>query len=393
LLRAKEIADSIYAEAIADEKQRAEVLRHASRSGTAKSIQAMVQLASCDPSVIVLPEDMDRHPMRLNCENGTLDLTTGRLHDHNRNEMITHCLPVKFDNEATCAHWLAFLDRIFAGNDAVIDFVQRAIGYSLTADTREQCLFFLHGDGQNGKSTFINLLLELLDTYALRTPTETLMTRRNEGVPNDIAALDGPRFVTASEVSEHQRLNEPRIKDLTGGDRISARFMRGEFFNFTPVFKLWLSGNHKPRITGTDSGIWRRIRLIPFEVTIPDADIDRDLPKKLRAELPGILRWAVEGCLNVQNDGLRVPESVTSATENYRKEMDTIGDFIAECCVTGPDFRIKASVLYQAYSEWCKESGYQALNLTNFGLNISKRGYEKKKITAGVHYLEISLNA
>ena len=209
----------------------------------------------------------------------------------------------------------------------------------------------------------------------MRTPTDTLLAKRDASIPNDVARLKGVRFVSASEAEEGQRLAEAKVKDLTGGDMISARFMRGEFFDFLPAFKLWLSTNHKPIIRGTDEAIWDRIRLIPFLVRIPEGERDKHLREKLIAEAPGILNWMLAGCLEWQRDGLGEPEEVMEATAGYRAEMDVLGGFLADCCVMGELFAITAKDLYSAYVHWAEENGEKPMSQTAMGKRLSERGF------------------
>jgi putative DNA primase/helicase len=352
------------------------VQSHLKSSQSWGALNAMLRLAQTVPNLVVREKDLDADDWLLGTGRGIIDLHSGKLVGPRREDLITKSTPVQYDQRASCPTWLAFLERIMAGNADLIAFLQRAVGYSLTANDREQAMFILHGAGRNGKSTFIEIIHELLGDYALRTPTETLIAKEREGIPNDVARLNGARFVHASEADKGRKLSEGRIKDMTGGDTISARFMRGEWFDFKPKFKLWLCTNYKPVIEGTDDGIWRRIRLVPFSVTIPPEEQDRDLPAKLRAELPGILNWAIEGCLDWQRNGLGEPPEVHNAVSEYRAEMDTIGRFIEECCTLGPNLKTLASDLFTAYQGW---SGDQAMNQKNFGSALRAKGFERVK--------------
>ena len=257
----------------------------------------------------------------------------------------------------------------------------------MTGDTREQCLFVLHGSGSNGKTTFIETLQALLGDYAQSTPSASLLAKdRHDCIPNDIARLRGARLVTAVEIGQGKRLNEELVKRLTGQDTMTARFLHAEFFDFKAEFKLCIACNHLPTITDTDHAIWRRIRLIPFLVTIPECEQDKDLPAKLRAELPGILAWAVCGCLAWQQEGLGTPEEVKQATAGYRASMDVLGRFIDECCIVGPQVRVKASDIYTAYKTWCEASGEYAMTQRNIGVRLTERGLEPQRGTAGTRW-------
>ncbi|MDZ7809989.1 MAG: phage/plasmid primase, P4 family [Arhodomonas sp.] len=258
-------------------------------------------------------------------------------------------------------------------------FVKRFAGYALTGSTAEQVLAFMYGTGRNGKSVFIETLAALMGDYHTATRIETLSVTRGGGIPNDVAALAGARLVTVSETPEGSRLNESLVKDLTGGDTITARFLRHEFFQFRPQFKLWVRGNHKPQIRGTDDGIWRRVMLIPFTVQIPEPEVDPTLTEKLRDELPGILQWAIAGCLEWQRQGLRPPATVANAVREYRSEMDTLATFIEERCVIAEHAMASAKALYQDYTQWCEQSGERPVSQTRFGMSLSERGFPKDK--------------
>jgi len=250
----------------------------------------------------------------------------------------------------------------------------------LTADIREQCLFLCHGAGKNGKSTFLKILRFVLGEYATAAAMRTFVVKRNDpAVNNDIAMLNGRRLVTAVETNEGQWLDEALVKSLTGGDPIPARFLNQEFFEMVPVFKLWFAMNHEPRIRGTDEGMWRRIRKIPFLVNFDGDRDDKELPAKLEAEAEGILAWAVEGCLEWIKGGLQTPEKVLSATKAYRAEQDTLGQFITEACVEGPDYRETTRALFDRYGKWCSETRNKEITFALFGRKLTERGFEPKE--------------
>lgn len=254
--------------------------------------------------------------------------------------------------------------------------MQKAIGYSLTGLTDEQCLFILYGHGANGKTTFLQVISRILAEYAMQTPTETLMVKGKGVISNDVARLKGTRFVIASEAEAGQQLAENLIKQMTGGDTLSARFLHQEYFDFKPTHKLFLGTNHKPVIRGTDHAIWRRIRLIPFEATIPESERDAKMTEKLFAEAEGILAWMVEGCRLWQSNGLGIPPAVKKATEGYRSEMDVIAQFIEDRCETGAEFSITNQDLYQAFSEWCSQNGEQIVTKKRLTQRLKELGYE-----------------
>src|SRR6266566_3023228 len=379
------------------------LMAHIKSSLSTFKLRAMMESAQSELPLPVQPEDLDADAWLLNCQNGTFDLHTGTLRPHDRGDLLTKCLPIPYDANKTCPTWEQFLWRIMGGSQGddnpdmsagelenrrnadaragrLITFLQRAIGYSLTGDTREQCLFLLHGSGSNGKSTFLETLQALLGDYAQSTPSASLLAKKEEDpIRNDLARFRGARLITAVEIGEGKRLNEELVKRLTGQDTVTARFLYAEFFDFQATHKLFIACNHLPQIRGQDHAIWRRIRRIPFTVTIPEDKQDKDLPAKLRAELPGILRWAVQGCLDWQRDGLGTPEEGRAATEEYKASMDVLGQFIAECCAELADARCKASDLYEAYKKWCTNGGVLPVNSLEFGHKLTERGFQPHK--------------
>jgi putative DNA primase/helicase len=382
--KAKTVIRRIYAEAakIEDSDIRKAVAAHARASEAKNKIKAMIELAEAD--VPVTPDALDRDKWLLNVENGTIDLRTGELLPHSREHLITKICPVTYDPNAGCPEWILFLSRIMSADDDLIGFIRRAIGYALTGDTGERAMFILHGTGSNGKSTMVATIKNLLGDYSLRTPTQTLMAKRGNGVPNDVARLKGSRFVFANESEESHKLAEATIKDLTGNDTISARYMRAEWFDFRPVCKIWLATNHKPKITGTDNAIWSRLRLIPFNVVIPDDEQDKDLEAKLATELSGILSWAIQGCLDWQKDGLGTPQAVLTATSNYRKESDAIGQFLSEACIESENAKASVKAMFLEYTSWVHTSGEQAVSKTTFAARLKERGFTTKRGTGNV---------
>jgi putative DNA primase/helicase len=309
---------------------------------------------------------------------------------HRREDLLTKVAPVRPDPAAACPVWEAFLARILP-DAPVRAFVRRAAGYSLTGLTTERVLFVLFGAGRNGKSTLLETLREVLGDYATVAPAELLLVKRSEGIPNDLARLKGARFVTAAETDEGRRLAEGVVKQLTGGDTLTARFLHAEFFDFKPQFKVWLSTNHKPVIRGTDAGIWDRLRLIPFTVRIPDDEVDPGLPAKLRAEVAGIFNWLLAGLTEWREQGLDPPEAVLAATDGYRQEMDVLGAFLDDACLEEPQVRATAKALYGAYSAWCERTGEQPENQRTFGMRLAERGYARRKWGSGWSWYGIGL--
>lgn len=379
---AKETVKKIYQEATetADKEERKKIVAHAIRSENTNRLDAMIKEAKSEPDMVVASADLDRAPWLFNVQNGTIDLKTGKLYPHRRSDLITQLVPVDYDPEAKCPLWESFLNKIMGGKKDLIRFLQLAIGYSLTGLTTEQVLFILWGSGSNGKTTLLNILQAFFGDYARRTGFTTFLNvRNNDGKHNDIAALVGSRLVFASESKAGGSLNETVIKEITGGDPISVRFLYKEFFTYTPTYKLWLSTNHKPWIQGADHAIWRRMRLIPFEVRISDEEADRALPQKLMNELSGILNWAVNGCLSWQKEGLIVPEEVRSATEEYRCENDVFLEFLEEHCEPDKTSEVSNKQLYGVYWHWCSENKEHPLSRRAFGLRLRERGFEQRK--------------
>jgi putative DNA primase/helicase len=377
---ARETVRNIYAEAEDTDApaDRKAIASWALRSEGETRIRAMVTLAQSELGIPLTPGALDADPWLLNCENGTLDLRTGVLRPHNRLDLITRKVEVAYDPTAECPLWLTFLKRVMKGNTELIAFLQRGVGYSLTGDVREQCFFVLYGDGSNGKTTFITTNQRLLGQYAGETPFDTLLVRHQGSATNDLARLIGKRFVSAAEGDEGVRLTEAKIKRLTGRDRVTARFLHKEYYEFEPAFKLWLSTNHKPIIRGTDHGFWRRPRLVPFTETISKAEQDPEFPEKLAVELPGILRWAVEGSLEWQRIGLCTPPEVMAATTDYRREMDRLGVFLDERCVMDSAATETAGLLYQEYRAWAATNGEEPITKTMFGRSLTERGLTAK---------------
>jgi len=376
---AKETVRSMYAEAssVADEGERKSIASWAMKSENRTRLDAMIGLAKSEPGVPVQPDDLDDNKWFLTVNNGTIDLRTGELLAHSPGDSITKLVPVDYDANAQSPLWQEFIYHVTGENSNLVDFLQRAVGYSLTGDTGERSLFFLYGSGCNGKTVFLETIRAAAGDYGLRTPTETLLAKRGDSIPNDVARLKGARLVTASETEEGKQLAESLVKDLTGQDTISARFMRSEWFAFQPQCKIWLATNHKPVVKGTGRAIWDRIKLVPFTVTIEEDKMDKNLAEKLRSELPGILAWAVKGCLEWQRQGLGVPTEVESATQSYRDEMDVVGSFIDDCCVVSDTSQDTSKNLYMGYCEWCNANVERLISKRAFATRLAERGFDQ----------------
>jgi putative DNA primase/helicase len=339
-----------------DYRERLEIEKYAMLSESMRRREAFVKAASLIHELNITSDGLDRNPRLLNVKNGTVDVTTGEFREHRQEDMITKIAGVEYDPRADCPLWKKFIREIMNYKSDVISFVQTAAGWALTGDTSEQTMFILFGSGANGKSTFLNTIMYLLGDYAIATPTETFMRKNGDQNTNDIARLRGTRFVTTTEAEQGRRLSEPLIKKITGNDQMTARFLYGEFFNFTPTFKIFMATNHKPVIKGTDYGIWRRIKLIPFTTRIPEDKQDKDLELKLREEAGGILNWLLEGTARWRRERLKAPPAILNATDEYRGEMDVIGNFLKERCVQTPGVSVRIRELFKAYQEWCGEN-------------------------------------
>jgi putative DNA primase/helicase len=387
--RAKMTVRSIYSEAETEEDdQKRKVLAGSAMASEKRSkIEAMVKLAETEAGVVGRPEGFDTDGFLLNVQNGTLDLRTGELRPHSPDDMMTKICPVEYFPDEQCPLWISFLDRIMGSNPEMISFLQRILGYSLTGDNREQVWFFLHGTGANGKSTLINTIQYVLGDYAIQaSPSTFLMKRGDEGIRNDVARLRGARFVSASEPNESTRLDESLLKAATGGDRITARFLHKEHFEFVTTFKIFFSANHKPIVKGTDHGFWRRVKLIPFDVQIPESEQDHCLAERLKGEASGILSWLVVGCLAWQREGLCPPAEVREATAEYREESDPLADFINDECVVDDEGRVAIQSLYARYTTYCEGNGQEPLSRNSFGRAMNGRGFRRTRSGAGRIY-------
>ncbi len=364
-------------------------LKHLKYSRSNKGKKAMI--AETMHHVPVTPREFDSYNNLLCTPNGVVHLRGGRLAAHDPGLYLTRITLCEFTDHMDCPRWKQFLEEIFQGDRALIRYVQKAVGYSLTGSTAEQCAFFCYGTGRNGKSTFLDVIQAMMGDYAVNIQPETIMVRHNAGggASSDIARLRGARFVTSVEPNEGMRLNEGLIKQLTGGDTVTARFQYGQEFEFRPEFKLWMGTNHKPVIRGTDTGIWRRIHLIPFQVQIPEDKADKHLEMHLRQELPGILHWAVEGCQLWQSEGLDKPPVMLDALKEYKSEMDVVSAFLDACCIIG-EGREKPSDLYQAYNKWASENNEYIMSSRKFGQEMAKR-FEQKRTGIARFYVGLTL--
>lgn len=371
--RAKHIVESLWADIPLKEDKQAWV-RHCGRSSTAKGLASMVRIASSEPSIAVTSDQLDQNPWLLTVLNGTIDLRTGELLPHRQEDLITKLAPVEYDPDAECPTFLKFLETS-VGDDEVIDFLQRLAGYSLTGMTSEEVLVFLWGAGRNGKSKLVDALLGVLGDYGSTAPQDLLVMGKGDSHPAVLADFHGARMVVCSEV-EGGRLDVGLLKTLTGGDRLKARRMRENYWEFAPTHTLWMTANHEPVITDTTASVWERMLKVPFNRVIPAEERDRQLKQKLEKEFPGILAWAVRGCLEWQRIGLAAPEAVRLATAEYQTNMDWFGDWVGECCVnTGTAFAYTGD-LYKSYTEWSARMGYKhTASQKKLTQTLKERGY------------------
>ena len=337
-----------------DTKERERVLKELTQYTRRRKLDDVTALAKRRAALVTLPDVLDADPWLFNVENGTVDLRTGRLLKHDPENLITKLAPVEFDPRADCPTWHGFLRHIMNDDDEMLRFLQRAVGYTLAGVTHEHILLFCYGGGANGKSTMLEVLLALFGDYATTIDFETLLHQRYQSSESrrDLPRLHKARFVSANETPTSARWNERTVKQLTGGDTLSGRWLYQETFNFTPTHTLWCRGTDQPAVRDLTDAFWRRIKLVPFEVRIPEAEQVLDLKEQLCAELPGILNWAIEGCRAWQRDGLRAPARVRKATETYRQEQNVCGDFVAERCTLDPTAWTATAELYAAFRAW-----------------------------------------
>lgn len=377
--RAKEISHVIRAEALKQPGAltRKKLFQWALRTESRPRLEALLALAQTEPGIMLPVDKLDTDPWLLNVRNGTLHLRTGELLPNRRADLLTKLSPVDYDAAAACPRFQRFLMQIMGGNGPMIQFLQRSIGYALTGLTIEHALFILHGTGANGKSTLLETLRYVLGDYAMQADPSTFLAHGPDAIRNDVARLRGARFISAVEVNAGRRLDEPLVKQITGGDTITARFLYHEPFEFSFTGKVFLGCNHRPEIRGADVGMWRRIRLVPFEVTIPPREQDRHLLDSLKGEAAGILRWAIQGCLAWQRDGLGAPPDVRDATMAYREQSDALAGFLAERCTRDdPEATCEIARLYEAYRNWVDSAGERGASRRRFEQMLAERGFK-----------------
>lgn len=390
---AKEAARCILAEAatIDDPDERKAHTAWAMASQSRARIESMLALAASEPDVPIGVEEMNQDGWLLNCPNGTVDLRTGELHPHRRADLITQICPVDFDPDAECPLWESTLGLFFSGDEKLVAYWQRICGYALVGEVRDHVLIVAYGEGSNGKSTILGTLLNVLGKdYAMKAPPSLLMAKSHDPHPVDKADLFARRLVVAIETGEGRRLDETAVKELTGGDAIRARRMRENFWEYEPTHTIVMATNHKPVIRGADNGIWRRMRLVPFLVSLDGSAADTSIPSKLKEEAAGILAWCVRGCLAWQEVGLSEPDVVAQATAEYRAEQDVLGEFLDERAVLNDSVRTRCIDVYSGYQTWAESRGEHPMSLRAFGEGMRRRGIETKT-SNGKWYLGVGL--
>lgn len=370
--------------------------KHLSRSRSHRGKEGFIAEARHLEGVPVLPSEMDRAGNAFNVRNCLISLKTGRTAEHDKKYMISKLAPVTYDENARCPRWDRFIEEVTCGDKSLQLYLQRMIGYCMTAYTKEQCMFFLYGNGSNGKSVFVDTIAYMLGEYAASCQPETVMMRdRNNTARGDLARLKGARMVVTSEPNDGCRLDEGIVKQMTGGteNKLTARFLYGREFEFSPEFKIVMSTNYKPVIKGTDNGIWRRVRLIPFTAEFTKENRDPQLTEKLRRELPGILNWAIAGAVGWCKEGLPPCAIIDEAGQEYRSEMDRVQQFLDDCTERSDSGSTQASTLYKCYRAWCSEQGDRFPISSNKFCSEMKRRYKSRKTSAFNEYLGICINA
>lgn len=405
--KATDVVEQVWLEASEHIREQGskDLLAFAKYTASAKGINAMLELFKDEPGIPIMPSRLDSDPWFFNCENGTVDLKTGKRLDHNRLNFITKLCPLQYiiTGSAKCELWQKSINLIFGGNANLIGYFRRLCGYALVGEVTEHILPILHGVGSNGKSLVMETLLDVFGPdYAGKASTELLLESNGNQHPTSKAALHGKRLIVCNESDSHRRLAEATVKELSGGDTITARRMREDEWSYKPSHTPFMVTNHKPLVTGTDHGLWRRLPLVPFEHRFWDADkgetgpeeyrADKYLKGKLKVEYPGILKWLVAACLEWQREGLGMPTEVATATAGYRESMDVLATFLGECCILDANIGCKASDLRKTYEKWCEENGEKPINGRRFGEQLVERGVTKR-ISNGTWYSGIGIAA
>jgi putative DNA primase/helicase len=347
----------------------------------ANTVADVIKVVGYDASMKALINEFDRDPMLLNTQDGVVDLRNGSIRPHRYEDYLSQITSCGVGD--ACPVWIEFLKRITCGDEQLQAYLRRIFGYALTGSTKEHALFFLYGGGANGKSVFIGVLAGILNTYHRTAAMQTFIVSSSDQHPTDLAGLVGSRAVTASETERGRTWDENKIKTITGGDEVSARFMRGDFFEYGPQYKIFVAGNNKPKLKSTDEAIRRRFNLIPFLATIPKEERDLNLSERLKAEYPGILKWAIEGCLEWQRIGLDPPLVVRAATDEYIKSQNVVNNWIEERCNTGHGVKALSNDLYADFKSWVHQCGEESLKQADFNKALEELGYSNRKTNTG----------
>ncbi len=385
-----------YTEAVnVDFKEREKVSKWAIQSENRQKIDATIALTRAAIPITDNGDDWDSDNFLLSCPNGILDLKTGKLRKGKPEDRITMSTNTEYKPDAKCPRWELFIDEIFKGDKEIIEYVHKALGYSITGDQSEQAAFFCYGSGANGKSVMFRTIRDILGDYGHDSPA-SLLQRHYSGNTNDVAATECKRFLVSSETLSTSKLNEQRIKRWTGGENESARYLYGEFFSFRPTCKIWLFVNHKPNVEDNSMGFWRRIRLIPFNVKFEGSSDDKKLPEKLMLEAEGILAWLVRGCLKWQKEGLEpTPPAVIQATQAYQAESDALYDFLADVYGDKVEEKVYAKDFYKTYVGWSDEQGFKSKDILDhmkFSQQMEEK-FHKDRDMSGIYYENVRLPA
>jgi putative DNA primase/helicase len=375
-----------------DERSHGEKFKkHVRRTQAKARIEAIEWLSR--PHCAMQEKMWDTNPHLINFDNGTLNLETLILQPHNKSDFITNMLGYSFDPAAQCPVFDQFLSRIFVDDAEGAAFVEDLMGYSLLGNPKEQKAFFFFGNGGNGKSTLMEVMLELHDSYGTATQPTTFVQRTNSSARNDLAKLAHKRLVSAPEINEGDKIDEMLLKQVTGGDTVTARFLYGEYFDFIPKFVLIFTANNLPQVKGVDEGIWRRIIVIPFLVQIPESEQNKSIKNALKREMPGIFNMALRGLARYRERGLKIPLSVERATAQYRNEANKMAEFIEDCAKLAPRHKAICSDLHKAYAAWARANGHPTLLPRDIRLILPRYGYEIRRLHGGIdHYIGIDID-
>ncbi len=364
-----------------DQNAGTNLMKHAIASQKIQRLEAMIKITSSEEGMNTEIKELDKDPYLLGVENGVVNLKTGLLEIDDPSMFVTKNCSANYSPTASCPLWLGFLNSLFPRDPETIDTLQRLLGYTLTGSNTEEVITICYGHGSNGKSVFNNVITEILGDYVRVAPSSLLVTRRDgDSSPrNDLASLAGARYVTINETQSNDQLNPQIIKSIAGREKISARFLHKEYFEFTPTFKAWLRTNHKPIITDDDDGIWRRLVIIPFKQQFTEDQRDPYLEQKLLAERDGILNWMVQGALKWQKDGLELSQTIRAESQSYRKESDLLGEFLSDWYCDDSEARTEQGLLFNDWRTWCDQNGCKPFSKASFTRRLAERGYTATK--------------